>query len=394
MAPHDLAGLLTPVDPDDFLRTCWGQNLLHVPGAPGKFSDLLPWPALNRILEQHRLDTPRVRLTREGKSVPAAQFLSYTTNRRRPNQPIARLRGSDLTRELRDGATLVLDAVDELHSPVTSLCESLERLFRVRIQVNAYAGWRTSHGFDLHWDDHDVFILQVAGRKQWKVYGMTRKYPMARDIEPTTEKPDTPLWEGMLNDGDMLYIPRGWWHVATPLDEPTLHLTVGVNNPTGADLLSWFVDKLRAREEVRRDLPFFGDPEQQARLLERLRDLFLDEWKPDLMQQYLLDLDNKSQPRTRLNLPWGATPDALPPDGGPLHVRWASARRPHIEQAGAEIHVVANGRRWRFASAAAPMLETLSSGEICSVAELSGLDPATMRTFIRELVINGLIVVV
>jgi hypothetical protein len=272
--------------------------------------------------------------------------------------------------------------------------ESLERLFRVRIQVNAYAGWRTSHGFDLHWDDHDVFILQVAGRKQWKVYGMTRKYPMARDIEPTTEKPDTPLWEGMLNDGDMLYIPRGWWHVATPLDEPTLHLTVGVNNPTGADLLSWFVDKLRAREEVRRDLPFFGDPEQQARLLERLRELFLDEWKPDLMQQYLLDLDNKSQPRTRLNLPWGATPDALPPDGGPLHVRWASARRPHIEQAGAEIHVVANGRRWRFASAAAPMLETLSSGEICSVAELSGLDPATMRTFIRELVINGLIVVV
>ena len=114
--------------------------------------------------------------------------------------------------------------------PITDIAESLERLFRVRIQVNAYAGWRTSHGFDLHWDDHDVFILQVAGRKQWKVYGMTRKYPLAVDVEPTVEKPDAPLWEGMLEDGDLLYIPRGWWHVATPLDEPTLHLTVGVNN--------------------------------------------------------------------------------------------------------------------------------------------------------------------
>ena len=106
MAPRDLAGLLTPVEPEGFLRTCWGQNFLHVPGAPGKFADLLPWPALNRILEQHRLDTPRVRLTREGKPVPPASFLSYATNRRRPNQPIARLRGADLTRELREGQRL------------------------------------------------------------------------------------------------------------------------------------------------------------------------------------------------------------------------------------------------------------------------------------------------
>ena len=396
MAPRDLAGLLTPVEPDGFLRTCWGRNFLHVPGVAGKFADLLPWPALNHILEQHRLDTPRVRLTREGKPVPAASFLSYSTNRRRPSQSIPRLRGADLSRELRDGATLVLDAVDELHPPIRSVAESLESLFRVRIQVNAYAGWRTSHGFDLHWDDHDVFILQVAGRKDWKVYGMTRKYPMARDVEPTTDKPETPLWEGRLEDGDLLYIPRGWWHVATPLDEPTLHLTVGVNNPTGADLLAWFVERLRAHEDVRRDLPLFGDSREQGALFERLRDLLAQEWKPDLMQQYIADLDAKSQPRTRVNLPWGATPDVLPPEdtGIALRVQWASARRPRIERNGAEVHVLANGRRWRFAAAAGPMLERLSSGDVCPVAELGDDDAATARTFIRELVVQGLVVVV
>ena len=57
---------------------------------------------------------------------------------------------------------------------------------------------------------------------------------------------------------DLLYIPRGWWHVATPLDEPTLHLTVGVNNPNGADFLAWYVDRLKTSEDVRRDLPQFG----------------------------------------------------------------------------------------------------------------------------------------
>lgn len=392
MAPQDLAGLLTPVDTGSFLRTCWGQNFLHVPGTPGKFSHLLPWPALNQILEQHRLDTPRVRLTREGKPVPATSFLSYQANRRRPNQPIPRLQAAELSRELREGATLVLDAVDELHAPITSLAESLESQFHVRIQVNAYAGWRTSHGFDLHWDDHDVFILQVAGRKQWKVYGMTRKYPMARDVEPTTDKPDTPLWEGMLNDGDLLYIPRGWWHVATPLDEPTLHLTVGVNNATGSDLLSWFVDRLRASEDVRRDLPLFADEQEQTAVLERLRDLFVREWNPGIMRQYIADLDSKTQPRARMNLPWAGTPDVLPPDDGVLHVKWASPRRPALERIGGEIHVLANGRRWRFASAAGPLLERLTTGHVCSVEDFA--DTAAARTFIRELTINGLVVVV
>lgn len=392
MAPQDLAGLLTPIDSRSFLRTCWGQTFLHVPGAPGKFSDLLPWPALNKILEQHRLDTPRVRLTREGKPVPATSFLSYQTNRRRPNQPIARVRGAELTRELREGATLVLDAVDELHSPITRLAESLESLFHVRIQVNAYAGWRTSHGFDLHWDDHDVFILQVAGRKHWKVYGMTRKYPLARDVEPTTEKPQIPLWEGMLNDGDLLYIPRGWWHVATPLDEPTLHLTVGVNNANGHDLLSWFVDKLRAHEDVRRDLSLFEDEVRQAGIVTALRDLFVREWSPDVIRQYLADLDGRSQPRAHMNLPWGAMPDVLPSPDTDFRVTWASARRPILDRVGEEIHLTALGRRWRFAAAAGPMLEKLTSGSACSLAEFAHEPKAT--AFIRELTVNGLVVVV
>jgi hypothetical protein len=395
MAPHDLAGLLTPFSTGEFLETCWGQNFLHVPGTPGKFSDLLPWTELNRILEQHRFDTPRLRLTREGQPVSATNFLSYQTNRRRPNQPIARVRAAELQKELRDGATLVIDAVDELHRPITDIAESLERLFRVRIQVNMYAGWRTSHGFDLHWDDHDVFILQVAGRKHWKVYGMTRKYPMARDVEPTTEKPETPIWEGMLDEGDLLYIPRGWWHVAMPLDEPTLHLTVGVNNATGADLLSWFIDRLRTSEDVRRDLPIFGGIEEQSALLNRLRDLFVSEWTPDILQRYLEEGDAKAQPRARLNLPWAPMPSILPSNGD-LRVRWSAARKPLLEQVAGEIHLRARGRNWRFAAAAKPILDRLATGETCSADELlaAPLDASTVKVFLKELVSNGLIVVV
>jgi hypothetical protein len=390
---YDLSGLLTPLDTDTFLRTCWGKNLQHVRGTPGKFSELLPWSALNSVLEQHRLEPPRLRLTREGKPVPATNYITYHANRKRAAQSTPRLNAAHLTRELRDGATLVLDSVDELHTPVTRLAESLERVFRVRIQVNAYAGWRTSHGFDLHWDDHDVFILQIAGRKDWKIYGMTRKYPLAKDVVSTVERPQTPIWEGRLEDGDLLYIPRGWWHVATPLDEPTLHLTVGVSNPTGVDLLAWFVDRLRASEHVRQDLPLFGTPEEQLDYLKRLSDSFAGEWSSNVMTQYLDALDAKARPRPKLSLPWTATPDALPPDSAPFTVRWNGARSVVLEREGEEIHVIANGRRWRFAAAAGPMLERLTAAEPCSIAELSTISDAA-RPFVRDLVINSLVTIV
>jgi hypothetical protein len=167
-----------------------------------------------------------------------------------------------------------------------------------------------------------------------------------------------------------------------------------VNNPTGADLLSWFVDRLRSSEDVRRDLPLFGTSEDQTALLERVRDIFLREWTPQVMKQFVADLDSKSQPRTRLNLPWGATPDILPPEGTDTRVKWASPRRPEIAAAGNEIHVIAAGRRWRFAKAAGPILERLASGNAYSIVELNENDAPTTRAFVRELVANGLVVVV
>jgi ribosomal protein L16 Arg81 hydroxylase len=396
LGPHDLQGVLAPVDAAEFLQGYWGRSFLYIEGASAKFSQLLPWEVLNGILEEHRLEPPRLRLTREGKPIPAASFVSHQTNRRKSGQPIPRLLATELTKQLRAGATLVLDAVDELHRPIRDLAESLERVFGVRIQVNAYAGWRTCHGFDLHWDDHDVFILQVAGKKHWKVCGMTRRYPLARDVEPALDVPEVPLWEGLLKQGDLLYIPRGWWHVATPLDEATLHLTVGINNPTGSDLLAWFVDRLKVSEDVRRDLPRFEGAEEQAAYLERLRQAFVDGWRPDLIQQYLSDANAKGHPRPHLNFPWSPTADVLPPAELPFTVKWIGTRPAMIEQNGdSDVIVATSGRRWRFAPAAVGLLELLLSGRSCSLRELEergrGLGVGTIRLFLRELAENGLI---
>jgi ribosomal protein L16 Arg81 hydroxylase len=298
---------------------------------------------------------------------------------------------------LSQGASLVLDAVDELHEPLTELAEGLELFFHERIQINSYAGWRTSRGFDLHWDDHDVFILQVTGRKHWMVHSPTIPYPIAGDSKES--KPQgPPLWDEILKAGDLLYIPRGFWHVAFPLDEPTLHLTVGVHNRTGIDLVRWVMERMRASETFRKDLPRFASEELRSAHLDQIRKELLAELDDDLLNRYLRTMDTNATARGRLSLPWSATVEILPRS---LHtrLRLLSPRPLDLQIKSGVIEFCSQKRRWRFSSDALLILQKLETNRTCSVAELlkaseENIPREKVRAFLRELIINGLVAVV
>jgi hypothetical protein len=388
--------MLEPCAPGEFLDSSWGVAVLHVRGRAGRFRRLMPWPRLSEILSRHRLDFPRLRLVRDGKPLPVGSYLRHTTGARQKTT-VPRLKAPELARHLREGATLVLDAVDELSEPLEELARGLELFFREHVQVNLYAGWETARGFDLHWDDHDVFILQVAGRKRWSVYGQTRPYPLVNDVEKAQKPEGEPVWEGTLSDGDLLYIPRGWWHVAVPLAEPTLHLTVGVHNRTGLDLLRWLAERMRASETFRRDLPRFSHAGGRAAHAARLREELLAAWDDTLVERFFADLDARATGRARVELPWLATPGAAPPAPTAL-VRLLAPRPLRLEAAGGVVEFDSLGRRWRFAQDALLVLKPLAERRSLTVAELceaarGRLACERVRAFVAELARHGLVAV-
>jgi ribosomal protein L16 Arg81 hydroxylase len=389
-----LEHLLSPLTVDEFLTNFWGQTFKHVPGAPDKFCHLLPWQTLNEALEQHRLDFPRIRLTRDGERLQPRSYISHS-NSGRKRVAVPRLRYDKLTQELNSGATLVLDAVDELFESLRALAEALELFFHERIQINAYASWRTSRGFDLHWDDHDVFILQVTGRKHWKVHGMTLAYPLAGD--PKEPKPtEPPLWDHILETGDLLYIPRGFWHVAYPLNEPTLHLTVGVHNRAGLDLMRWLVNRLRSREIFRQDLPRFASRETIQAHLMQMREELLSEWGDDILNRYFADLDESAISRPRLSLAC-APVDSLP--AGDMLVRLLAPRPLNLKVESGIVRFSSQKKEWRLAVEAWPILHHLDQHRVCTVSELcevakSEVDERRVRIFLKELLMNGLVAIV
>jgi hypothetical protein len=375
-----LAELLAPTTVETFLVEHYGQRFFLQTGAAGRFERLLGWRDLNRILEDHRLEPPRLRLARDGVSVAEEQYARRQTSRRGFSYPV--LEPVRLRDQLRDGATLVLDGVDQLHPPVRELAAGLERQLGERVQVNLYASFHERRGFGLHWDDHDVLVLQVAGRKRWRVYGMTRRYPLHRDLAEPAEPAGEPVWDGFLQAGALLHVPRGHWHDAMAGGEPSLHLTVGIIRQNGIDLLHWLADQLRGVEAYRRDLARQDSRQDRRERGRQLRSALLTLWSEDLVDEFLAAQDASALPRPGLSLPWGVT-DARLDDERLIRANLPRRVTPRPHPEGIELRAL--GRSWVFAPAARPMLEQLLDARPHAVGALLAIGPPGGREARREL---------
>lgn len=383
--PHTLAETLG-IRLDDFLARFWGQTFAHLPGARGRFHDLLSWAEVNGMLQKHRLEPPRLRLARGGQFAAKTAFLRYEGGK------VPHVVPEGLSQQLRDGYTLIVDAVDDMADGVMQLAADFERELHESVQVNMYAGWREQQGFNRHCDTHDVVVLQVYGKKYWRVYEGGRPHPLKDDIAPNDDVPQKIVWEGLLEDGDVLYIPRGWWHEASGVGEVTLHLTFGIHQRTGVNLVHWLADQLRASTDFRAPLKRFASPDEQQQQLAELRKQLFDAFDDDLLPRYFAHQNARARSRGWASLPW-TVGDATPP---PLSARIALAapRELNLVRDDHSVHFNANGRAWRFAASTEPLLRVLERGpatvgELCSASE--GLDESTVRKFVNELARHGLV---
>lgn len=241
------------VSPEAFLEEYWGRNFLVARGDSERFSGLYSWDSLSEAMSTHRFVFPRLRLFTGGKVIPSDQYMSVRYDRR--GNPYSRQNAGAVEALMRSGALLHITSLGETSRPLASFAAMLERDLMARVQVNLHAGFAAAKGFHIHWDGHDVYAVQIAGRKRWRLFGFTEEAPLAVPPEAKRGAPTKAVWEGVLDTGDMLYIPRGYWHATEYVDQGSLHLTFAVQHPTGIDFLEWAVAQLTAVEALRRDMP-------------------------------------------------------------------------------------------------------------------------------------------
>jgi len=366
--------VISPLIFDSFLSKFWGKSFVHLVGRKGKFESLFSWAELNRILEQHRLPPSQLKLVRDGRGVDVKLYMA--ANRGKP-----RLNSAGLINQLSDGATLIIDNIDELAPAVFHLTQAFEDVLQSRSLSNLYASWRTQKGFDLHWDDQDTFILQVSGRKHWKVYPPTRLHPLTDDAEVAPAPTGEPAWEGILEDGDAIYLPRGWWHVAFPLDEPSLHLTVTLIPADGTDFLLWLVERLKSFPEVRMNVPHLGSEIDHKEYVRKVRQILNDSCDANALETFIAEWEVNFPLPTSINLPYAPEASRAPitPE---TNVRLSACRRLVFLDAAVPqtTSFVAGGIRGECPTDLVPALAELRGTSSCCVAELAAHLPDESST--------------
>jgi ribosomal protein L16 Arg81 hydroxylase len=187
------------------------------------------------------------------------------------------------------------------------LCRALGPDFGHRFQTNLYLTPPSGRGFSAHWDNHDVFILQVVGSKHWKIEKDRRAVPTpGENIEEKERELRGELLTFTLEQGDLCYIPRGFVHAAECGSEPSLHITLGVTGIFWADLLQAIIKAALLRDQrLNATLPLGSLSSSSGVLVSRvmatLREMadenFLtgavDQFKDEIIQTFPLDVSGQ-----------------------------------------------------------------------------------------------------
>ncbi len=205
----------------------------------------------------------------------------------------------------RRGDTVVLQGLHHTNPHLARLANNVALALDHPVQVNAYLSPPNARGLDLHFDFHDVFIVQLGGSKRWRVWA-----PLARMTEPVKgrhaiagprmEELGDPLLDLTIRAGDCLYLPRGYPHAAETLDERSDHLTIGLVAVTWERLLRRAIDAEVAAGRLTAALPIGllepGVAPSSEVAVEGLRRLLT----PETLRHWMAREIWRRQPATRL----------------------------------------------------------------------------------------------
>ena len=276
--PVSALGRATGLSVEDFARDYWaGRPLLRTAAELGGrgFADLLDASAVDELVSRRGLRTPFLRMAKEGNVIQPSRFTRSGGAGASITDQAADDKILDL---LADGATLVLQALHRTWPPLVAFSARLSEELGHPTQINAYITPPQNQGFAAHYDTHEVFVLQVTGRKRWRIHEPVLPDPLADQpwesvrAEVAARAAQTPLIDAELGPGDALYLPRGYLHSAVAQGELSIHLTVGVHPVTLADVVNELLRAATTNPRLRASLPAGVDLADPGTLAPHLRD--------------------------------------------------------------------------------------------------------------------------
>ena len=270
---------------EEFISEHQGRHPVHFPGEPTKYATLIDSDDINRMLSKTVVGLGTVRIRQpNGRQVALDEF-SVPVDINRDRRAI---RADVMEGQLKAGATLSIEHCESLFPDLHEMCCTLAEAFMARVYATLFLVYTPERPCGLHWDDRDMFVCQVAGRKHWPLYKPPYENPL---LDHRRTSYQTPAYESAqeftLKPGESLYIPRGWAHNPAAIEEGSMHVAFAIAMPTGIDLLDWIrADLSKTSAEIRGDLPLTLPPSGRSTYANRLREIVLQHLSDETLENY------------------------------------------------------------------------------------------------------------
>jgi len=233
-AQRRLQQLLAPLPLDEFLDKTLSGGCCRVQGAGGA-------AARGALLGPD----PRALLA---AAVPLAPKLTFhSANPLGPPPSLEAIADADELRRRIDAFharnySVRFPELRPLSPPLDELARALEMLLLAPVTTSAF--WsRGGMRAPVHYDDHDLIVVQLLGEKRWYVASGPSELPNTwRGIPPETVELG-PHEAFDVHPGDLVYLPRGTLH-SVDSDAESLHVSIGFTPLTVREALIAALDQL------------------------------------------------------------------------------------------------------------------------------------------------------
>ena len=225
-------------------------------------------------------------------------------------------------------------------------------------------------GVGPHYDSYDVFLLQVHGKRRWRI-GRLKDDSLLPDVPLKILSQFEAEQEWVLEPGDMLYLPPRWAHDGIAEGE-CMTCSIGFRAPDANGLAAELLVRLAENlDDARRQL--YRDPAQPATTEPGRMPVDLQAFAADAVMRALRDPlqlqaalgEILTEPKPKV---WFELGDPLPEGAGV--VLDARTRMMYDDK-----HLFANGDSWRAAGADARLLRRLADARRLDARAVAGASP-------------------
>ncbi|KAM9316157.1 ribosomal oxygenase 1 [Gastrophryne carolinensis] len=212
--------LLSPVKPEEFFQDLWEKRpVLIKRHNTSYYEGLFSTSEFDRILRQDNVQF--------GVNLDVT---SYSDGVRETHNPPGRALPLVVWDYYKNGCSLRLLNPQAFSVTVWNVLSILQELFGSMVGANTYLTPPATQGFAPHYDDIEAFVVQLEGKKHWRVYNPRNRsetLPQFSSANFNDHEIGKPILETILEAGDLLYFPRGFIHQGDCLpDVHSLHITV------------------------------------------------------------------------------------------------------------------------------------------------------------------------